>query len=209
MSRFRIGLVSMLLLTACSSQRENQRHYYQLPLMTPPVTARAATSSTERHQLWVQEVTVPDFLSGEELVYQDSDVHYTLAQHNLWASPLPQQLQHSLIVQLAAALPGWVVADQAQGSEPARLNVTITAFHGRYQGQAVISGTWQLTWRDRVYKQPFNVALTQPEDGYPALVRTLALAWQYVLTQMSARLTTLLAAEPLTGATGVTLLPAR
>jgi len=39
-------------------------------------------------------------------------VQYVIAQNNLWASSLDQQLQQTLVNNLSSALPGWVVSSQ-------------------------------------------------------------------------------------------------
>ncbi len=45
--------------------------------------------------LWVEQVAVPDYLAGNGVVYQTSDVKYVIANNNLWASPLDQQLRNT------------------------------------------------------------------------------------------------------------------
>ncbi|WP_187433407.1 ABC-type transport auxiliary lipoprotein family protein, partial [Serratia marcescens] len=50
--------------------------------------------------------------------------------------------------------------------------------HGRFDGKAIIRGEWVLNRQGRLIKRPFNLELKQGEDGYDALVRTLAQGWQ-------------------------------
>lgn len=166
----------MLLLSACSTS--TSKVYYQLP--TPPQAAVSKTDAAAGKTLWLAHVTVADYLANPGLVYQTSPVRYAIASNNLWASPLDQQLQQALTGALSARLPGWVVSAQPMGAGQSVLNVTVNAFHGRYDGSAVIQGEWVLTVRDRVFRQPFNVTLPQSEDGYDALVATLAQGWQQV-----------------------------
>ncbi len=54
--------------------------------------------------LWVEQVSVPDYLAGNGVVYQTSDVQYVIANNNLWASPLDQQLRNTLVANLSARL---------------------------------------------------------------------------------------------------------
>ncbi len=70
--------------------------------------------------LWVEQVAVPDYLAGNGVVYQTSDVKYVIANNNLWASPLDQQLRNTLVANLSTQLPGWVVASQPLGSAQIR-----------------------------------------------------------------------------------------
>ncbi|ATA24230.1 hypothetical protein BIY26_22250 [Brenneria goodwinii] len=175
-------LALVLLLSACSSSNTSKT-YYQLPAMPDGVTSVEKTVNGQ--QLWLEHVSVADYLANSGLVYQTNDVQYVIASNNLWASPLDQQLQQSLVANLSHGMPGWLVTAQPQGSEQSVLNVSVTAFHGRYDGKAVISGEWVLNHHGQVFKQPFNVVLPQSEDGYDALVRTLAQGWQQVANSIA------------------------
>ena len=60
------------------------------------------------------------------MVYQTSDVQYVIANNNLWASPLDQQLRNTLVANLSQQLAGLgSVASQPLGSEQDTLNVTV------------------------------------------------------------------------------------
>lgn len=171
-----------LLLSACSSTPS--KVYYQLPSPLASVKTVSADAVTAR-TLWIPHITLTDVLSSSGLVYQTSEVRYTTANNNLWASPLDQQLQQSLIASLNTRLPGWVVSAQPLGNTPAALNVTVKAFHGRYDGKAVVQGEWTFSDGGQVLRQPFSLVLPQTEDGYDALVKTLAQGWQQVAQSMA------------------------
>jgi len=171
--------LAVLLLSACSSSEETR--YYQLPENPRPVATSqsmmAASPGQGQRQLWIEQVSVPDYLAGNGVVYQTSDVQYVIASNNLWASPLDQQLRTSLVANLSRNLPGWVVASQPLGSEQDTLNVTVTGFHGRYDGHVIVSGEWLLNHQGTLIKRPFHVEMTQPQDGYDAMVKVLGEAW--------------------------------
>lgn len=118
-------IVGALLLTACSSGVEN-KSYYQLPLLRR--TGGKARTARWKRLLWVEQVAVPDYLAGNGVVYQTSDVQYVIASNNLWASPKDQQLRNTLVANLGSQLPGWVVASQPLGTDQDTLNVTVTGF---------------------------------------------------------------------------------
>lgn len=164
---------AMLVLTACSSSGENKT-YYQLPL---PQSGAQSASNQGNRLLWVEQVSVPDFLAGNGVVYQTSDVQYVMASNNLWASPLDQQLRTTLVANLSSQLPGWVVASQPLGNNQDSLNVSITGFHGRYDGHVIVSGEWLLNHQGQLIKRPFNIVLNQQQDGYDAMVKLLGQAW--------------------------------
>ncbi|MGP4123831.1 MAG: membrane integrity-associated transporter subunit PqiC [Sodalis sp. (in: enterobacteria)] len=211
-----LALGTVLLLGACATGNGNT--YYQLPFesaskattlpnvdtaaKTPEASGIAdaqgaaatplhADSRVARRQLWIAQVSVADFLAGNGLVYQTSDVQYVTAHSNLWASPLEQQLQQLLVANLNAALPGTLISTQSisRSGEGDQLTVTINGFHGRYDGYAVIQGVWFLTHEGCVIRQPFNLTLPQEKDSYAALVRTLARGWQTVSQQVAKEFT--------------------
>lgn len=162
-----------LLLSACSSSPK--KTYYQLQALGMPAPVSSGASTRE---LWLEHIFVADYLMQNGVVFQTNDVQYVIAQNNLWASPLDQQLQQTLVTNLSSALPGWVISSQPMSRNQDVLNVSISGFHGRFDGKAVIRGEWILNHQGRLIKRPFNLELKQSEDGYDALVRTLAEGWQ-------------------------------
>ena len=172
-----ILLAAVLVLTACSGN--GNPRYYQLPAAADTVPQQSSVPATSRH-LWISRVNVADFLAGNGVVYQTSDVEYVTAGNHLWASPLAQQLQQNLLMALGNALPGTLVSASQLPGDQDTLEVNVTGFHGRYDGKAVIRGEWLLTHNGTVSRFPFDVTLNQPEDGYDVLVRTLAQGWQQV-----------------------------
>lgn len=160
-------------LASCSSGGEN-KSYYQLPIAQSGVQS---TASRGNRLLWVEQVSVPDYLAGNGVVYQTSDVQYVIANNNLWASPLDQQLRNTLVANLSARL-------LAGSSLPSRweppedtLNVTVTGFHGRYDGKVIVSGEWLLNHNGQLIKRPFHIEASQQKDGYDEMVKVLASAW--------------------------------
>jgi len=175
-----IPVAFALAVSACSSTPES--HYYQLP-----VAANNSVVSSQPYSrpVWVESVSIPDYLAGNGVVYQSNDVQYVIATSNLWASPLNQQLQQTLVSNLSAELPGAVVSATPIGQQQDILNVTVTGFHGRYDGKAVVSGEWMLQRDGQLYKHAFMLTLPQDKDGYDSLIRTLAQGWQQISTQIA------------------------
>ena len=169
-----LAIVGAMVLTACSSGSDN-KSYYQLPLVVQ--TGGQSSTSQDNRLLWVEQVVIPDSLAGNGVVYQTSDVQYVIANNNLWASPLDQQLRNTLVANLNSQLPGWIVASQPLGSDQDTLNVTVTGFHGRYDGKVIISGEWLLNHQGQLIKRPFYLELKQQQDGYDEMVKMLAQGW--------------------------------
>lgn len=192
------GLLSLaLLLSACATSEGNT--YYQIPFeadnkaMTLSSSAAARPFHVDgratRRQLWVTQISLADFLAGHGVVYQTNDLQYITARSHLWASPLEEQLQQSLVAYLSAALPETWVCTQAIGNTADygaydQVTLIITGFHGRYDGRAIVRGRWLLTHGGRVIRHSFNLALPQKTDGYDALVHTLVEGWKIVGQQL-------------------------
>lgn len=176
-----ISVALTLILTACSSKPETT--WYQLP--SAHKGGAVSNSVTQRPAVFVQHISVPDFLAGNGLVYQSSDVKYVIASNNLWASPLDQQLQQTLIANLSGELPSWLVSGSPLIQQQDTLNVNISDFHGRYDGHAVISGDWLLEHQGQIIKRSFILTVPLREDGYDALVRSLAAGWQQEAQQIA------------------------
>lgn len=176
-----IPVALTLVLAACSSSPETT--WYQLPAAQK--NTAGSNMDARRPVVFVQHVAVPDYLTGNGLVYQSSDVRYVIARNNLWASPLDQQLQQTLVANLSSELPGWLVSASSFGQQQDRLNVNISSFHGRYDGHAVISGDWVLERQGHIIKRSFALAIPQAEDGYDALVKALAEGWQQEARQIA------------------------
>lgn len=181
-------VIAALLLSACSSSGDN-KSYYQLPLAAQ--AGGQSTASQGNRLLWVEQVSVPDYLAGNGVVYQTSDVQYVIASNNQWASPLDQQLRNTLVANLSSKLPGWVVASQPLGSDQDTLNVNVTGFHGRYDGRVIISGEWLLNHQGQLIKRPFHLELKQQRDGYDEMVKMLAQGWEQEATSIASEISRL------------------
>ena len=176
-----IFILCVLLLSACSSAP--QKTYYQLPSSTLDVSPSPST----QHRLWIQRIHLNELLSSASITYQTTDVSFHHAHAHQWASPLEQQLSYALHAELSNALPK-VAISLSPLSTDSTLEITVTAFHGRYDGTAVIQGIWTLTTGDTLRRQSFSVQQAQQGDGYPALVRALAQGWQQVARDLAQEL---------------------
>lgn len=173
---------AVLLMVGCSSTPTTT--YYQLPTDST-VSAVTTTADSTQPAIWVEQVSVPDYLAGNGLVYQTSEVKYVIATSNLWGSPLDQQLKQTLVSNLSRAMPGRLVSATPLGDTHDTLDISVSGFHGRYDGRVIVSGAWVLQHQGQITRREFNLALPQQQDGYDALVKTLALGWQQVAQQIA------------------------
>ncbi|HGJ5883347.1 membrane integrity-associated transporter subunit PqiC [Arsenophonus sp.] len=179
-----LAWILCFLLICCSSGIE--KSYYQLPT-TPSLVTKKSYLLTQK-QLWVQTVQLSGILAANGITYQTSDVNYVNANNHLWASPLEQQLMQNLVNQLSIMLPNRLVSAQPLENRPDSLNVFLTAFYGRYDGKVIIQGNWIYKSDKGIIKRDFSLLLDQDENGYSALVRTLARGWTQVGQSIASQL---------------------
>ncbi|MBC8948918.1 MULTISPECIES: membrane integrity-associated transporter subunit PqiC [Xenorhabdus] len=182
-----VFIVGTGLIAGCSDS-QSSKTYYQLPVLANRVLQEGKLGAKHERQLWIKRVNLSDYLAAPGIVYQTGEVSYISASNHLWASPLQQQLQQVLISELSAAFPHRLVSQQELEKDADALDITITAFHGRYDGQVLIEGYWLLSNSDRVIRRPFSLKLKQEKDGYTELVLTLAEGYSQLVKSIARQL---------------------
>lgn len=177
-----VVLLALMLLSGCAGAPPVADQRYLLPITGIP----NAPSKSSTHRLSIAPVGLAPFLRSEGIVIQTSPVTIHQGHNHLWAGNLATQLRRALRRALARKLPRTrVFGDRAPtflGKPLRRLIVEVTGFHGRYDGVAVVAGQWWL--RDGAGRllasRQFLVERPLQADGYQALVKSLAAAWQSV-----------------------------
>ncbi|WP_110656220.1 PqiC family protein [Salinicola halimionae] len=194
----RFGATALLILSAvamagCAAQ-STPTNRFTLPEANDPHSSVAseARSKPSARQLAVSPVEVASYLDQEGIVMQTSDIELAAANQNLWAEALSHQLTRRLRQSLANDLPGVTVLSSAQsGPDAQRLTLSVDQFQGRYDGQAVASGEWQLhDGRHLLAQKHFDITQPLSDDGYPALVRSLGAVWETVAKQVAEEIRT-------------------
>ncbi|TVP46753.1 MAG: hypothetical protein EA345_11765 [Halomonas sp.] len=168
-------LVSIcLLMSACASS------------VTPParymLTGHQMTSAPAQPEgiLRLSAPRLAHYLDVDGIVMQLDDITLNAAREHQWAEGLNRQLERGLRARLSQALPSLRVI-RAEGSQPdaLTLRIDVDQFQGRFDGQAVTSGQWQLVNAEGelLAMENFYAETTLEEDGYPALVRALSTSW--------------------------------
>ncbi|ANF56457.1 PqiC family protein [Halotalea alkalilenta] len=176
------GMALLTVLAGCGGDATTLR-YYSLPEYSapPPAPSAVLPPRAEPQSLSVAPVVLSTYLRGSGIVYQLSAVEYSQAQANLWAGDLSEQLTRSLREQLANRLPGHqLLPANASGQAEQRLEVELDQFQGRYDGEAVIQGSYQL-YDDQqrlLVERPLALTVPLADDGYPALVEALGTGWK-------------------------------
>ncbi|WP_223160991.1 PqiC family protein [Salinicola aestuarinus] len=172
-----------LALAGCASQSTPSSRY---TLPEAPGSSAGAVDASDA-ALVIRPVQVASYLNQEGIVMQLSDIELNAANQNLWAEPLGKQLTRRLGQSLSSRLAGTTVVAAGQSVPGAvELSVSVERFQGRYDGEAVAAGEWQLFDEGRLIAQrEFNVTRPLTADGYPALVRTLGDAWREVANEIA------------------------
>lgn len=167
-------------------------HYYNLPNLQQPsnyITSAGATRNPVA--ISISPVQLSSFLDGTGIVYQLSPVEFNEAQLNLWANDISDQLTSTLAHTLQQGAGAYsVLPEGADVSRADHLNVQLDRFQGRYDGMAVVHGSYQLFDPDQhlILQGPINQTVGLDHDGYPALVTALSKAWQQAGNTLSDRL---------------------
>lgn len=174
----------MLIITGCgqSSIRE-QPHYYLLQSNSASYN-KAATKIV----IGLSPVSVADYINAPGVALLTRGNQIRIANYHLWAEQPDLAISRVLHSELDQLLQGIRVDNGQLGRQPDwdfTLATQIDQFHGSEQGDARLSGYWQLRSGEKVLlTQRFNLSQTLEEPGYPALVKSLrALLHQLALTQ--------------------------
>lgn len=168
-------------LQGCSSSVTETR-YYQLPVLQNITTGQE--HRVTEGKLVIEPVQVANYLNGNGVVLQSSDVELTVARQHLWIDALDQQLQRQLLNQLALLLPQYQVSSLYQ-TDSYRLQVQVERFHGLANGKAILSGRYNIVSGAIQQQYPFYQEVTLADNGYAALVDALGLGWQQVMKQIA------------------------
>ncbi|MCS3904110.1 putative lipoprotein YmbA [Methylohalomonas lacus] len=175
-----------LLLAGCANKPVEVQHY-TLPAATK------VTQETDAEPLFVEiTVNTADYLAAPGISYQTSEYRMESAYGHRWAGSLAEQLRRQLRDELLQQYPGYrFISGRGHGDDAAGdtffLTVEIDEFHGRFDGVAVISGRWSLrdTQNNYLTGQNFFERIPQSEDGYEALVKSLAQGWRKTIGEIN------------------------
>ena len=179
-------MVVLSFLSACSSTPEVQRYL----LATPQLSALDNAEGVQ-HRIVIGNVEVAPFLAASGIVQARNSMTMHQANYHRWAEPLPTQLPRQLRLGLQQQLPeaSWL---SIQGgahlrSLDYRLDLSVDSFHMLPNGQAGVSGQWQLRDAEQGFAGAGRFHSEQPleADGYAALVAALQAAWTESLEEIA------------------------
>lgn len=186
-SRALLAGVSLLLIAGCASKTV-QPSSYMLPASAPEQEYSSALAVA------IAPIRLTGLLDNEGIVMELNDIEVYQARQHLWAEDIGIQLQQQLQQRLTLSLPQAQIVAKGQplqeGLAQREVRVSVNGFQGSYNGKAIVQGQWLLLGESgQLLKQKnFRIEQPLPADGYPALVRTLAAAWDQVSEQLAAAL---------------------
>lgn len=186
-SRALLAGVTLLLIAGCASKTV-QPSTYILPASTPQQQYSSALAVA------IAPIRLTGLLDNAGIVMALNDIEVHQAQQHLWAEDIAIQLQQQLQQRLTLSLPRAQIIAKGQplqaGLAQREIRVSVNGFQGRYDGSALVQGQWLLLDENGQLLKQENFKIVQPllADGYPALVRTLAVAWDQVSEQLAAAL---------------------
>lgn len=140
----------------------------------------------------LSKLAVAGFLDKSGIIYQTTENEVSVAARNVWAEPLPEQIERALYDELTRRAKGVTIFKTADTApvRSVRLSVAFSGFHGRYDGQAVVSGVWSLSnaQNQLLLRQPFNYESALQGDGYSELVTALAAGLDALAVDIAATL---------------------
>jgi uncharacterized lipoprotein YmbA len=178
---------TLLLMAGCANKTV-QTSSYMLPASTPEQHYSNALAVA------IAPIRLSGLLDNQGIVMELNDIEVHQARHHLWAEDIDVQLQQQLQQRLSLSLPQAQIVAKGQplhaGLPQREVRVRINAFQGSYSGNAIVQGQWLLLGEQGQLLKQHNFRIEQPlpADGYPALVRALASAWDQVSEQLAATL---------------------
>lgn len=187
MRRAGLMMLAVMLMAGCGAPVSVSVDRYALN-DTPP-DSRTVPFEQASVRLRIGTVRVAPILRQEGIVYQTDERRFAVARRHRWAQPLPDQLHRSLYGLLARFFDTVAVVSNGP-TIPGKtwtLSADVDAFHGRFDGSAVVRGSWWLQDPDGslVLRQRFDEKVSLESDGYDALVDALSEGWRRVATAMA------------------------
>jgi len=178
---------TLLLMAGCANKTV-QTSSYMLPASIPEQQYSNALAVA------IAPIRLSGLLDNQGIVMELNDIEVHQARQHLWAENIDVQLQQQLQQHLTLSLPQAQIVAKGQplqaGLPQREVRVSVNAFQGSYSGNAIVQGQWLLLGEQGQLLKQHNFRIEQPlpADGYPALVRALASAWNQVGEQLAATL---------------------
>lgn len=168
-------VLTALLAMASGCSRTAPARFYLLSELPAAEPKAPAVGSGPCLTLGIGPVEMPDYLDRPHIVTQVSPNELQLGDFDQWAEPLGKNVMRTLAENLASlvCVEEFVFFPSESSRVDFQVAVTVMRFHGRPDGQVVLSAQWQVTQDDGgriVARERTTIHEPLDGDGYPALV---------------------------------------
>lgn len=179
-----IGVLVLSLLSACAGDSLAVNRY-----MLPRADGAIPACASSKPYLQVMPPRLSGLVDRNGLVMQTSEIQLHEANAHQWAEDLAAQLQRAMQRSLSQHSENWCVVANSRPSAT-QLKIQVQQFQGRFDGQAIVSGQWQIIGADGNLQGGQNFWLSEAlqAEGYKALVYSLSSAWQRLAVQVAQHL---------------------
>ena len=180
-----IMLLSVMTMTACSSNNTPKTQYYLLNSPTKAISvepAMAKSAAEKESTLSITLLELPDYLAQPNLVLQLSNHQLHYSNFHMWAEPLNAGLAQALANDLNTIDKHYNVSvtPEVNSTTPADIVIKITAFQATHQSQVILVGNYTLKSSDLRLKNAtknqakhFKFAVELSDNGYPHAVEKM------------------------------------
>lgn len=194
-----IFLLSIMSLTACSSNNKPKTQYYLLNSPMKLTTqdqqkknSRLNLVDEKKSPISVKILELPDYLAQPSLVLQLSDHQLHYSHFNMWAEPLRDGIAQALTHDLNASNKqfNFTVNSATSDNKKANITIKITTFQATHQSQVLLMGSYTLLNNELANKlamrtNRFKLFVALDSDGYPHAVEKMRQAITLLAKEIS------------------------
>ena len=174
-------MLSVIMITACSSNNTPKTQYYLLnsPTLAVSTSKNEITKNEPQSTISVALLELPEYLAQPSLVLQLSDHQLHYSHFHIWAEPLKLGLAQALSHDLNSndSNVNFIVNTELRADLKADIIIKISDFQATHQAQVILSGSYTIN-REKVSPQSniinnFNLVVDLKENGYPHAVEKM------------------------------------
>lgn len=193
-----LTLLSIISITACSSNNTPKTQYYLLnsPTLAAKVKEIVTPENKQKSTVSVTLFELPEYLTQPSLVLQLSDHQLYYSHFHMWAEPLNLGISQALSQDLNnhESNFNFIIDASINANKKADITLKISAFQATHQSQVILTGSYfinnpSLISRHKTRTNQFNIAVDLVSDGYPHAVEKMRQATQLLAKKITDNLT--------------------
>ena len=160
-----LGLLAIILLTACSSQPPKSATYLLRSDVSIENRERVANPTVA-----IAKLQVAEYIDQPGLVLETETGNIHSARHHRWAEPLRVSMRQFLASEIGQHIGSDVAIQGSSNPGQTRVDIRIDQFHGTPRGSAVLVAYWNIINSEQQSSHQFSRQETLTRDGYDGLV---------------------------------------